>query len=86
MSTLRKFAIRKDNAVMRLMIMLLVPVMLIATVSMTAYAQSGIDNALIFISRSASASVISTSAPCLFSTNTVNCLIDMIFLLSEISR
>ena len=41
MSTLRKFAIRKDNAVMRLMIMLLVPVMLIATVSMTAYAQSG---------------------------------------------
>ena len=41
MSTLRKFAIRKDNAAMRLMIMLLVPVMLIATVSMTAYAQSG---------------------------------------------
>ena len=41
MSTLRKFAIRKDNALMRLMIMLLVPVMLIATVSMTAYAQSG---------------------------------------------
>ena len=41
MSTLRKFAIRKDNAVMRLMIMLLVPVMLIATVSMTAYAKSG---------------------------------------------
>ena len=41
MSTLRKFAIRKDNAVMRLVIMLLVPVMLIATVSMTAYAQTG---------------------------------------------
>ena len=41
MSTLRKFAMRKDNAVVRLMIMLLVPVMLITTVSMTAYAQSG---------------------------------------------
>ena len=41
MSTLRKFAIRKDNVLMRLMIMLLVPVILIATVSMTAYAQSG---------------------------------------------
>ena len=41
MSTLRKFAIRKDNAVMRLVIMLLVPVMLITTVSITAYAQSG---------------------------------------------
>ena len=41
MSTLRDFAIRKDNALMRLMIMLLVPVMLLATVSMTAYAQTG---------------------------------------------
>ena len=41
MSTLRNFAMRKDNALMRLMIMLIVPVMLIATVSMTAYAQSG---------------------------------------------
>ena len=41
MSTLRKFAIRKDNALLRLMIMLLVPVLLLATVSMTAYAQSG---------------------------------------------
>ena len=41
MSTLKKFAIRKDNALMRLMIMLLVPVMLIATVSMTVYAQTG---------------------------------------------
>ena len=41
MSKLRKFAVHKDNALVRLMIMLLVPVMLIATVSMTAYAQSG---------------------------------------------
>ena len=41
MSKLRKFAMRKDNALVRLMIMLIVPVMLIATVSMTAYAQSG---------------------------------------------
>ena len=41
MSTLRKFAIRKDNAAMRLVIMLLIPMLLMATVSMTAYAQSG---------------------------------------------
>ncbi|MBR7179331.1 MAG: G5 domain-containing protein [Oscillospiraceae bacterium] len=41
MSKLRKFAMQKDNAVARLMIMVLASVMLIATVSMTAYAQSG---------------------------------------------
>ena len=41
MSKLRKFAMRKDNALVRLMIMLIVPMMLIATVSMTAYAQAG---------------------------------------------
>ena len=41
MSKLRKFAMRKDNALVRLMIMLIVPAMLMATVSLTAYAQSG---------------------------------------------
>ena len=41
MSTLRKFAMRKDNALIRLMIMLVVPAMLITTVTITAYAQSG---------------------------------------------
>lgn len=41
MSKLRKFTMRRDNVLVRLMIMLIVPVMLIATVSMTAYAQSG---------------------------------------------
>ncbi len=41
MSKLKKFAMRKDNALVRLMIMIIVPMMLIATVSMTAYAQSG---------------------------------------------
>ena len=41
MSKLKIFAMRKDNAMVRMMIMLLVPVMLIATVTMTAYAQSG---------------------------------------------
>ena len=41
MSKLKTFAMRKDNAMVRMMIMLLVPVMLIATVTMTAYAQSG---------------------------------------------
>ena len=41
MSTLKKFAMRKDNALVRLMIMLVVPAMLITSVTMTAYAQSG---------------------------------------------
>ena len=41
MSTLRKFAMRKDNALIRLMIMLVVPAMLITPVTITAYAQSG---------------------------------------------
>ena len=41
MSTLKKFAMRKDNALVRLMIMLVVPAMLITTVTLTAYAQSG---------------------------------------------
>ena len=41
MSKLRKFAMRKDNAMVRLMIMMIVPMMLIASVSLTAYAQSG---------------------------------------------
>ena len=41
MSKLRKFAIRKDNALARLMIMLIVPVMLIGSVSLHAYAESG---------------------------------------------
>ena len=41
MSKLRKFAMRKDNALVRLMIMMIVPMMLMATVSLTAYAQSG---------------------------------------------
>ena len=41
MSKLRKFAMRKDNAMVRLMIMMIVPMMLMATVSLTAYAQSG---------------------------------------------
>lgn len=41
LSKLRKFAMRKENAFVRLMIMLIVPAMLITTVTMTAYAQSG---------------------------------------------
>ncbi len=41
MSKLKTFAMRKDNAMVRMMIMLIVPVMLITTVTMTAYAQSG---------------------------------------------
>ena len=41
MSKLRKFAMRKDNAMVRLMIMTIVPMMLMASVSLTAYAQSG---------------------------------------------
>ena len=41
MSKLRQFAMRKDNALARLMIMLIVPVLLITTVTMTVYAQSG---------------------------------------------
>ena len=41
MSTLRKFALRRDNALVRLMIMLVIPAMLITTVTLTAYAQSG---------------------------------------------
>ena len=41
MSKLRKFAMRKDNAMVRLMVMLIVPMILMATVSLTAYAQSG---------------------------------------------
>jgi len=41
MSKLNKFAMRKDNALVRLMIMLIVPAILIGSVSMHAYAQSG---------------------------------------------
>ena len=41
MSTLRKFAMRKDNALVRMMIMMIVPVLLITSITMTAYAQSG---------------------------------------------
>ena len=41
MSKLKHFAIRKDNAMMRLMIMLIVPCLLIGSVTMPAYAQSG---------------------------------------------
>jgi uncharacterized protein YabE (DUF348 family) len=41
MSKLKHFAIRKDNAMMRLMIMLIVPCLLIGSVTMHAYAQSG---------------------------------------------
>ena len=41
MSKLRKFAMRKDNALVRMLIMLIVPMVLMATVSLTAYAQSG---------------------------------------------
>ena len=41
MSKLKQFAIRKDNALVRLMIMLIVPCVLISSVSMHAYAQSG---------------------------------------------
>ena len=41
MSKLKQFAIRKDNALVRLMIMLVVPCVLIGSVSMHAYAQSG---------------------------------------------
>ena len=41
MSKLKQFAIRKDNALVRLMIMLIVPCVLIGSVSMHAYAQSG---------------------------------------------
>ena len=41
MSKLKHFAIRKDNAMMRLMIMLIVPCLLIGSVTMYAYAQSG---------------------------------------------
>ena len=41
MSKLKQFAIRKDNALVRLMIMLIVPCVLIGSVTMHAYAQSG---------------------------------------------
>ena len=41
MSKLRTFAMRKDNAMVRMLIMLIIPVLLMATVSLTAYAQSG---------------------------------------------
>ena len=41
MSKLKQFAIRKDNALVRLMIMLIVPGLLIGSVTMHAYAQSG---------------------------------------------
>ena len=41
MNKLRKFAMRKDNVMVRLVIMLIVPALLMATVSLTAYAQSG---------------------------------------------
>ena len=41
MSKLKQFAIRRDNALVRLMIMLIVPCILIGSVSMHAYAQSG---------------------------------------------
>lgn len=41
MSKLNKFAMRKDNALVRLMIMMIVPAILIGSVSMHAYAQSG---------------------------------------------
>ena len=41
MSTLRKFAMRKDNALVRMMIMLVVPAMLLTTLTLTAYANSG---------------------------------------------
>ncbi len=41
MSKLNKFAMRKDNALVRLMIMLIVPAILIGSVSMHAYAESG---------------------------------------------
>ena len=41
MSKLKQFAIRKDNALVRLMIMLIVPCLLIGSVTMHAYAQSG---------------------------------------------
>ena len=41
MSKLKQFAMHKDNALARLMIMLIVPAVLIGSVSMHAYAQSG---------------------------------------------
>ena len=41
MSKLKNFAVHKDNALVRLMIMLIVPAILIGSVSMHAYAQSG---------------------------------------------
>ena len=41
MSKLRRFAMRRDNVMIRLAIMVMVPVMLIASVSFRAYAQSG---------------------------------------------
>ena len=41
MSKLKKFAMHKDNALVRLMIMMIVPAILIGSVSMHAYAQSG---------------------------------------------
>ena len=41
MSKLKQFAMHKDNALVRLMIMLIVPAVLIGSVSMHAYAQSG---------------------------------------------
>ena len=41
MSKLKQFAMHKDNALVRLMIMLVVPAILIGSVSMHAYAQSG---------------------------------------------
>ena len=41
MSKLKQFAMHKDNALVRLMIMMVVPAILIGSVSMHAYAQSG---------------------------------------------
>ena len=41
MSKLRRFAMRRDNVMIRLAIMVMVPVMLMASVSFRAYAQSG---------------------------------------------
>ena len=41
MSKLKQFAMHKDNALVRLMIMLIVPAVLLGSVSMHAYAQSG---------------------------------------------
>ena len=67
MSKARKFAMRKDNVLERLMIMVIVPAILMATVSLTAYAQSGYviydgENRHVILSEATEPSAVVTDA------------------------